>query len=397
MSMLHGALTWTVLGLACVPLLYYAVAMDSARRWRGAAAAGRSGAFTPPVSVLKPVRGLDRLAAEHFASFCRQDYPDYEILFAVADAGDPAIPIIERLPEAFPRVPIRLMVGAPEVGASGKVNKLCRLAREARHDVLVVSDSDVSVPPGHLRSVVAPFSDPRVGAVTCLYRGISDGSFWSDLEAIGISTDFIPGVLVANRFEGMAFTLGATMATTRGALASIGGFEALADYCADDFELGRRLAARGRSIALAENVVSTESAARDGVGFLRHQLRWAVTLRHSRPWGYVGKIAFAQGLPWTLAAICVAPSASIAAAYALAYLVVRWAMAWVAAGVVEDDRARRKLYLVPVADAVAFGISIAALCSNRINWRGRWFELRKGRLVPADTSSGSPTVHEVGP
>jgi ceramide glucosyltransferase len=122
-----------------------------------------------------------------------------------------------------------------------------------------------------------------------------------------------------------------------------------------------------------------------------------VTLRHSRPWGYVGKIAFTQGLPWTLAAIGVAPSALIAVACALAYLVVRCAMGWVAAGVVEDDMARRKLYLVPVADAFAFGISIAALCSNRINWRGRWFELRKGRLVPADTSSGSPTVHEVGP
>jgi ceramide glucosyltransferase len=204
-------------------------------------------------------------------------------------------------------------------------------------------------------------------------------------------------VLVAHRLEGMAFTLGATMATTRSALASIGGFEALADYCADDFELGHRLAARGQSIVLAESVVSTESAARDGIGFLHHQLRWAVTLRHSRPWGYVGKIAFTQGLPWALAAIGIAPSAPIAAAYALAYLCVRCAMAWSAAGVVEDDMARRKLYLVPVADAFAFGISVAALCSNRINWRGRWFELRKGRLVPAGTSRGGPTINEVRP
>jgi ceramide glucosyltransferase len=394
--MLHGALTWTVLVLACCPLLYYAFAIDSARRWRGSATRPRR-PFTPPVSVLKPVRGLDRLAAEHFASFCRQDYPDYEMLFGVADADDPAIPIITRLAEEFPRVPIRLIVGAPEIGASSKVNKLCRLAREARHDVLVVSDSDVTVPPGHLRAVVAPLADARVGAVTCLYRGISDGGFWSDLEAIGISTDFIPGVLVAQRLEGMTFTLGATTATTRRALADIGDFEALVDYCADDFELGHRLAARGHVIVLADCVASTESAARDGIGFLRHQLRWAVTLRHSRPLGYVGKITFTQGLPWTLAAMTVAPSATIAAVYGSAYLILRCAMARIVGGVIDDETARRKLYLVPIADAFAGAVSIAALCSNRINWRGREFELRKGRLVPIDASSGNPTVRQVRP
>jgi len=394
--MLHGMLTWTVLVLACFPLLYYAFAIDSARRWRRAAGSPRP-AFTPPVSVLKPVRGLDRLAAEHFASFCRQDYPDYEMLFAVADADDPAIPVITRLAEEFPRVPIRLIVGAAEIGTSSKVNKLCRLAREARHDVLVVSDSDVTVPPRHLRAVVAPFADVRVGAVTCPYRGISDGRFWSDLEAIGISTDFIPGVLVADRLEGMTFTLGATMATTRRALAGIGGFEALADYCADDFELGHRLAARGHTIVLADSVAATESGAHDGVAFFRHQLRWAVTLRHSRPAGYLGKITFTQGLPWTLAAMTVAPSATIAAVYALAYLIVRCGMAWIAAGVTEDETTRRKLYLVPIADALACAVSIAALCSNRVSWRGGWFELRKGRLVPIDAPSGSPTAHQIRP
>jgi len=394
--MLHAALTWTVLVVAGIPLLYYAFAIDSARRWRRRRTQPRN-AFTPPVSVLKPVRGLDRLAAQHFASFCSQDYPDYEMLFAVADADDAAIPVIRRLADEFPRVPIRLIVGALEIGANGKVNKLCRLAREARHDLLVVSDSDVTVPPEHLRAVVAPFADPRVGAATCLYRGISGGSFWSDLEAIGISTDFIPGVLVAHRLEGITFALGATMAITRASLAEIGGFEAIAEYCADDFEVGRRLAARGRTVVLADSVVATESAALDGVGFFRHQLRWAITLRHSRPQGYVGKVAFTQGLPWTLAAMSLAPSTTIAAAYALAYLMLRGVLAWIAAGVVEDDMARRKLYLVPVADAFACAVSIGALCSNRINWRGQWFELRKGRLVPVDRSRGTQTVHEVRP
>jgi ceramide glucosyltransferase len=391
----HEALRWGVLVLACCPLLYYAVAIDSARRWRRASAARPRREFAPPISVLKPARGLDRNAAAHFASFCRQDYPEYEILFGVAAADDPAIPIITRVAEEFPHLPIRLIVGAPEIGASGKVNTLCRLAREARHDLLVISDSDVTIPLGHLRAIAAPFADPRVGAVTCLYRGISDGNFWSDLEAIGISTDFIPGVLVANRLEGMTFTLGATTATTRRSLVDIGGFEAFADYCADDYELGRRLAARGHVVVVADTIASTESAADDGVAFFRHQLRWAITMRHSRPLGYAGRVAFTQGLPWTLAAVMLAPSATFAALYALAYLVSRGAMAWILAGAVDDDTARRKLYLVPIADAFACAVSIAALCSNRINWRGRWFELRKGRLVPSSASTAGPTARRV--
>jgi ceramide glucosyltransferase len=185
------------------------------------------------------------------------------------------------------------------------------------------------------------------------------------------------------------------MAIRRSTLAEIGGFEALADFCADDYELGRRIAARGYEIVLAESTAATESAARDAAGFFLHQLRWAITLRHSRPLGYVGKTVFAQGLPWTLAALVVAPSATVAAGYALSYLILRFAMAWTAAGILGDGIARRKLYLLPVADAVGCAVSIAGLCSNRINWRGRWFELRKGRLVPIDASQASPTAHEV--
>src|SRR5262249_41568956 len=161
---------------------------------------------------------------------------------------------------------------------------------------------------------------------------ISDGRFWSDLEAIGISTDFIPGVLVANRLEGMRFMLGATMATTRKSLDDIGGFEAFADYCADDHERGRPVPPQGHTLLLAATVASTGSAPTDGLGFLRHQLRWGITLRHSRPFGYVGKVAFTQGLPWTLAAMMLAPSAALAALYVFAYLVSRGAMAWIVAG-----------------------------------------------------------------
>src|SRR5207247_6533455 len=163
--------------------------------------------FAPPISVLKPFRGLDRHAFENFVSFCGQDYPTYEILFAAAVEADTAIAVVHRLMDRFPRQAIRLVVGVPELGPSSKVNKLCRLVREARFDLLVVSDSDISVPPGYLRAVAAPFRDPPVGAVPCLYRGASDGRLVSDLEAIGISTDFAAGVLVARRLEGVSFAL----------------------------------------------------------------------------------------------------------------------------------------------------------------------------------------------
>ena len=388
--MSREALTNAVLLLAWLPVAYYIFAADSARRFfrrsareQSANDAHNRADFTPAVSILKPVRGLDRHSLEHFTSFCRQDYPAYEILFAVADASDPAIPVIRQLADAHAERSIRLIVGASEIGASSKVNKLCGLAREARHEILVISDSDISVPPSYLRSVVAPFEDAQVGAVTCLYRGAPDRGLWATLEALGISTDFVPGVIVARRLEGVKFALGATMATTRARLTEVGGFEALAEYCADDFEFGRRIAERGYRIELATCTVATESSPRTFAQFFRHQMRWAITLRHSRPWGYVGRAVVTQGLPWALAAAVLAPSVWLAAAPLAIYLTSRLWMAWtVGARGLGDETVRRRWMLIPVYDVLATVISIVALCVNRIEWRGRRFKMRNGRLVP---------------
>jgi ceramide glucosyltransferase len=382
--MVREELTTIVSMLALLPLGYYGFASVAARRFfrrsAGHRAAPAEADFTPPVSILKPVRGLDRHSLDHFKSFCRQDYPAYEILFAVADADDPAIPVIRQLAETYP---IRLIVGVPEIGASGKVNKLCRLAREARHEILVISDSDITVPSSYLRSVVAPFRDERVGAVTCLYRGVPESGVWAALEALGISTDFVPAVIVARQVEGVRFTLGATMATTRTRLAEIGGFEALVEYCADDFELGHRIAARGFRIELAACTVSTEVSPQTFSEFFRHQLRWAITLRQSRPWGYVGRVVMTQGLPWAVFAAALAPSASLAAAWVGGYLTVRLVMAWTIGALGLGDRTvRSRLMLVPVYDAVAAVVSITALFVNRVEWRGRRFTMRSGRLMP---------------
>ena len=276
------ALRATVLLAATLPFVYYLLAIYSARRFfRMRRPLVEE--FTPEVSVLKPVRGLDRASYENFATFCRQDYPDYEILFAVADEEDPATEVIRRLIATFPERSIRLLVGASDLGPSSKVNKLCRLTREAHHDLLVINDSDIRVTPDYLRAVVAPFRDSRVGAVTCLYTGITDGDLSGDLEAIGIATDFAAGVLVAWQLEGVKFTLGATMATTRERLRDIGGFEALASYCAEDFQLGHRIAALGYLVELARYIVSSECAAGTLRGYFQHQLRWAISTPHSGP------------------------------------------------------------------------------------------------------------------
>jgi ceramide glucosyltransferase len=385
--MLRNALAAGISMFAIVPLAYCCFAAVAAARFfrrddEGGAQPDRL-VFTPPVSILKPVRGLDRHSLEHFTSFCRLDYPVYEIVFAVADAGDAAIPVIEELAAHYPERSIRLLVGAPEVGASSKVNKLCRLAAEARHDILVISDSDITVPASYLRAVVDPFRDPGVGAVTCLYRGLPEPGLWPALEALGIATDFAPGVIVARQIEGVTFTLGATMATTRTRLAEIGGFEALAEYCADDFELGHRIAARGYRIVLAGCTVSTEVSPRRFAEFFRHQLRWAITMRHSRPRGYLGRVVATQPLPWAVAAAVLARSWPLTIGWFVTYLTFRLAMAWtVGANGLNDPTVRRRWMLVPVYDAIALVVSVAALFVNRVEWRGRRFTMRGGRLLP---------------
>src|SRR5215831_19233406 len=227
-----------LLVVALAPSAYYLLASIAAGRFFGERrkASVSTPEFSPPISILKPIRGLDREAYENFASFCVQDYPEFEILFCVTDRSDPAVPVIERIIQDFPQLSIRMLVGAEPIGASDKMNKLCRMAREARYDLLLISDSDVRVSSGFLREIAASFADEKAGGVSCLYQGLTDGTFAPDVEALGNSADFAPGVLVAWLLNGgrLDFMLGAVMATTKRHLAEIGGFEAFADYFCDD-------------------------------------------------------------------------------------------------------------------------------------------------------------------
>src|SRR5580704_2685807 len=369
--------------LALASFAYYVVATVAALRFfRRRDAASVSSDFTPPISILKPIYGLDRETYENYASFCMQDYPDYEIIFCVSDEQDAAIPVIAKLASDFPQHRINLLIGSEPLGVSDKVNKLCRMAREARYEILAVSDSDVRVGPEYLRAIASPFRDPAVGAVTCLYRGLTDGSLAANLEAIGNSTDFTAGVLVAWLFAPVNFTLGATMATTKTCLAEIGGFESLVDHFSDDYELGNRIAARGHRVELSTFPVSIAYPRQTLSQAFRHQLRWNVSIRFSRPLGHLGLI-FTQALPLALLAALFAPSAAWVIGLLVGYLLLRGVSAWVT-GVygMGDAGLRKRLELLPLRDAFAFVVWVASFFPQRIHWRGREFYVRDKRLVP---------------
>jgi len=380
-----------VLLLAAGPLVYYMLATLVALRFFNKERARVLPDFTPSVSILKPVRGVDFGSYENFASFCRQDYPYFEILFAVNDDEDPAVPVIRRVIAEFPQRQIRLLVGAEHLGANRKVNKLARLAREAQNEVLVLTDGDVRVGPRFLREVVAPLTDRKVGAVTCFYRGIAEKNLGAEIEAVGASSDFFAGVVMAEWMEGITFALGASIATTKEWLGKTGGFEAIAGTLADDYELGNRIAKAGGEVVLSRESVWTMYPAQTLRSFWNHQMRWARTVRLCRPLSYLG-LLFTQGLPWALLAAFVAPAKWIAVGYLLAYSVLRLAMAWtVGIWGVQDEVLRRKIWLVPLRDAIHFVVWLASFGSNHIRWGNVQYAIRQGQMVPITGGESAPT------
>jgi ceramide glucosyltransferase len=384
---------WAILTLATGPLVYYLVGIYSAWRFfrvahRGATQTPAAKEQAPAVSVLKPVRGLDPGAYENFASFCRQDYPEFEILFAVNDTEDPAVHVIQKLIADFPGQPIRLIVVAERLGPNTKVSNLCCLVREARHDLLVITDSDVRVEPGYLQSVGEMFHDPAVGGVTALYRGQDNLQFVAAMDCVGSSAAFCGAALVARELEGLKFMMGSTMATTKARLAAIGGFEAMVDLHSDDYELGRRIAGLGCRIELLREPVWMAFPSQTLGTYLRHELRWAIGIRNIRPGGHFGML-FTHGFPWAIAAACVAPSVSVGAAYLGAYFGLRFAMAW-AVGVwgLRDPVLRSRFWILPVRDFLSFLVWLASFGVNRIEWKGNFFTLEKGRMIPVAPRAG---------
>ena len=266
------------------------------------------------------------------------------------------------------------------------------MVNEARFDYLVISDSDIRVTPQYLRAVVAPFRDSRVGAVTCLYRGIAGRSFGSILEALGNTSDFAAGVLIPWLFRSVNFALGATMAITKRRLAEIGGFEDLADHFTDDHELGHRIAALGYRVEIASLPVDTVYPETTMKEYFRHQLRWSLAIRHATPAGYASRI-FVHAFFWTLLAMAVAPSLKIAAAYLAAYVVLRPLMAWtVGVWGLGDPLLRRNMWRLPVHDACAFVVFVSSFLTRRVEWRGTEYYIRGKELIPIPSAQARASV-----
>jgi ceramide glucosyltransferase len=364
---------------------YYLICLWSAAAFlRRRHALGRkdTSVLLPPVSILKPLKGTDPDIYESFRSHCLQDYPEYEIIFGVSDPADPAIASVEQLQREFPSRAIRLVVSQNQLGANVKVSNLEQMLQAARYQHLVVNDSDIRVERNYLRRVLLPLADEHVGMVTCLYRGVAASTFGSRLEALGISTDFCAGVLVARQLEGgLRFGLGSTLAFRRSDLERIGGFHSIVDYLADDYELGRRIAALGMQVVLSEVVVGTHLPAYDLRGFVAHQLRWARGVRDARAGGYIGLVS-TYGLMWALLNLIAAHAAPWSWAVLGAIGLLRFAVA-LAVGkfVLQDDHLLKNLWLLPVRDLIAVAVWIASFTGHTVTWRGDRFELENGRLI----------------
>ena len=342
----------------------------------------------PPVSILKPLKGVEPEIWESFCSHCEQDYPEYELIFGVSDAADPARDVVHKLQSAYPARAIKLVVCDRDLGTNVKVSNLAQMVAAARCEILIVNDSDIRVASDYLRQVVAPLGEPQVGLATCLYRGVAAPTFGSRLEALTISTDFAPGVLSARFLEkGLGFGLGSTLAFRRQDLAAIGGFESFLDYLADDYELGRRIVATGKRVELSATVVDTYLPAYTLRQFWEHQLRWSRTIRDARRWGYAGLI-FTFGLPWAFAALVTARGAAWAwALFAVTICARLLSGLGVAVGVLQDRQVLRSIVMLPLRDLFAPLVWAAGLVGNRIHWRGDDFILRQGRLTRISAKS----------
>ncbi len=374
--------------LGCISSsIYYLMCLWSAAvflRRRLADKSVRPTLSLPPVSILKPLKGVDPEIYESFRSHCLLDYPEYEIIFGVSDPEDPAVASVRRLQREFPDRTIHLVVSPDQLGANVKVSNLEQMMPAARHQYLLVNDSDIRVPSDYLRRVIAPLlnEDGRVGMVTCLYRGVAAATWGSQLEALGISTDFCAGVLVARQLEGgLKFGLGSTLAFRRTELERIGGFRSIVDFLADDYELGRRISDLGLRVLLSDVVVETHLPAYDLRGFLDHQLRWARGVRDSRAGGYVGLVS-TYGLMWALLALIASRGARWSwEAFAITGLLRLAVALMVGKFVLEDRRLLRNLWLLPVRDLVAAAVWVASFAGHTVTWRGDRFELKNGRLI----------------
>jgi len=332
-------------------------------------------ALPPPVSILKPLAGLEPSLESNLRTFFEQDYPAFELLFAVEDADNTAVPIIEKLRREYPHVPARLLVTGDPTYSNAKVYSLEQMLSAAANDLVVMSDSDTRVGPDLLRTVGAEFQNPSLGLETCPYCAVPAGSLWSRLEATGLNTDFMAGILVARMLEGMRFAVGPTIVARRSVLQSIGGFPRLKDYLAEDFLMGKFAAGAGYGVALSSYVIEHHIGNSDLRHNAAHRLRWVRSTRRSRPLGYLGQL-LTMPLPLALLVCALHPSW-------WPVLPLTFAIRAVAAFVVSKRVLRAKVpwLLLPIEDLTGFCFWVAGFFGSTIVWRGRRYRLhRDGRF-----------------
>jgi len=322
-----------------------------------------------PISVLKPLAGIDEGLEANLRSFFAQDYSDFELLFAVREISDPAVQVVESLRNEFPCRAVRLVVTGEPPYANAKVFSLDRMLSQAKHDLLVMSDSDIRVQPGFLRAIAGEFADPRVALATCPYRATAGNSLWSKLEAEGMNTEFLGGLLVARFVEGVKFAVGPTIAARKSALKGIGGFAVLKEYLAEDFVMGKFAAEAGLGVILSRNIVQHHIGSESLRENAAHRLRWARSTRRSRRAGYLGQI-FTHTLP--IAAL-IAPFRPSWWPALLIALMLRATAAWATCSWILSTRPRWLLLFLQ--DSLAFVFWVAGFAGNTIHWRGRRYYL----------------------
>lgn len=363
-------------------------------------AAMRAEPLAPPVSILKPLHGLEPNLEENLESFFRQDYPDFELIFCARRADDPGLRLAQSLAARYPHVPVHVLSCGEPPWMNAKLYSLERMWKQASHDLLVISDSDVRVTSGYLREVVKPFRDPRVGLNTCIYRGLPAGGFWSQLEALGMSVEMTAGVLVAEMVEGMKFALGPSMTLRRECLQALNGFGFMADYHADDYVLGNSIAQSGMKVVLSHHSVEHVVVHHSAVASFAHQVRWMRSTRFSRPKGHLGTL-LTYAMPYGLLGLIAGAIGGrpVLGAALLALAIANRILHSILAGylVAEDRNALVRCWMYPIRDLLGGGLWLASYFGSKVSWRGEAYRLlRGGRMVrvgPA-TMPMSATVAE---
>ncbi|MBW4561896.1 MAG: bacteriohopanetetrol glucosamine biosynthesis glycosyltransferase HpnI [Mojavia pulchra JT2-VF2] len=347
--------------------------------------------FHPPVTILKPICGVDWEADKNLASFCQQNYPEYQIIFAVRDRNDPGIKVVEKIIQQFPDVDINLVVSDRIIGANLKVSNLANAVTAAKHEILLIADSDIRVGTDYLQRVIQPFQDEQVGVVTCLYRSLAQG--WvTILEAIGTACDFHANVLVSNQLEGIKFAFGSTIVIRKQALEAIGGFGAIADYLADDFQLGYLPAEAGYKVVLSDYVVDHVLATSTVADTIARQIRWARCICVSRPWGYLG-LLFTYGTVNSLLLLLTTEGSIFSWNVLVITLLLRLVMGWVVGvGILNDPSAKKFLWMIPIRDLIHFVIWCCGFMGTTIEWRGQHLKLIKGGKLVAIANNSPKTL-----